>query len=259
MRILILLSFIITVGLTACNNNQKAKSIIRGTIDYIDNIKTVQYDQILVRGNTGSETENITTSRSFYFERLSADSIIGAKAHIDFFDGNIVFHEDIYNGKKLIRKHNADSTAQVYDLERYPALKKQHFWGKTTPWVIQYMLQYALDHERNYRFMLGIDTIINQKSCYTVKTILNGMALMPGYNEFEIDDNRVETMVLFVDKELLYPQAMRLETFFKHNTDLVYFTDHRFGNIRLNPELDSSLFSVSDTLLKGFEVKMLQP
>jgi len=259
MNIRVIFLLVIVFFLTACHNNEDAKNIIGNTIEAIDCVETVKYNQLLVRGNTQQPALNKTNQRHFVYSRLEKDSITGAKAHIYFLDDATVFHEDIYDGQKLIRKHNEDSTARIYDLVQFPGLKKQHFWGKTTPWVIQYMLRYALNNREYYKYQIGQDTMINAKECYTVKTILDGMALMPGFNTFIKDANRVETMILYVDKNTFYPQTMRLETYFKHEPQVHYFTDHRFTDIVLNPDLREMFFSVSDSLLKGYDVTMVEP
>ena len=67
------------------------------------------------------------------------------------------------------------------------------------------MLNYAIKNKESYIFKLGNDTIINKKDCYYLKTILRKKALMPGFYKFEIDTNRVETMILYIDKQNNYP------------------------------------------------------
>jgi hypothetical protein len=77
---------------------------------------------------------------------------------------------------------------------------------------------------------------------------------MPGFYISTIDTNRVETMVMFVSKLNYYPQAMRMEVYFMHNPDEVYFTDHHFYGINFNPYLNDSLFETDETIVKDFEI-----
>lgn len=243
----------------SCNQEKDPTEIIQNTISSIDTINTIYYRQTQLRGNT-ENVENITQKeRTFFYERLESDSIIGAKAHIYFFDSTYIFLEDIYDGNKLIRKHNRDSSALVYDLIKFPELRKKPFWGKTTPYVIQYMLNYAIENKDFYIFESGKDTIINEKDCYCLKTILRKKALMPGFHKFETDTNRVETMILFIDKLSYFPQRIRMEVYFIDNHDNVYFTDNTFYNIKFNLELNDSLFNTSEKVIKGFRIKEIKP
>ena len=254
----IYLYFLILLS-TSCNQNIDPISIIQKTISSIDTITTIYYQQTLIMGNTENAKNVGPKERAFYYERLNSDSIIGAKAHIYFYDSNYVFHEDIYDGDRLIRKHNVDSSATIFDLIKYPVLRKKPFWGKTTPYTVQYMMKYALENKEHYIFELGNDTIINGVNCYCLKTILERKALMPGFNKITVDTNRVEAMVLFVDKMNYYPQVMRLETYFLDNPDDIYFTDHHFYNIKFNPELNDSLFITSDEIIKGYKIREIKP
>ena len=250
---LLLLSFV------SCNQEEDPIKVIQNTINSIDTINTICYQQTQLIGNT-ENIENVKQKeRTFYYERLKPDSIIGAKAHIYFFDSTYVFLEDIYDGNKLIRKRNRDSSARVFDLIKYPDLRKKPFWGKTTPYVIQYMLNQAIENKDFYTFELGKDTVINERVCYYLKTILRKKALMPGFYKFENDSNRVETMILFINKLNYYPQRIRMEAYFIDNPDNVYFTDNTFYNINFNPELNDSLFNTSDKVIKGFRINEIKP
>ena len=243
----------------SCNQEKDPIKIIQNTINSIDTINTIYYQQKQIRGNTENIENVVQKERTFYYERLKTDSLIGAKAHIYFFDSTYVFLEDIYDGNKLIRKHNRDSSARVYDLIKYPELRKKHFWGKTTPYVIQYMLNYAIENKEFYSFELGKDTIINERDCYCLKTVLRKKALMPGFYKFEIDTNRVETMILYIDKLSYYPQRIRMEVFFIDNPDNIYFTDNTFYNIGFNLELKDSLFNTANDIIKGFRIDEIKP
>lgn len=250
---------LLSLLIVSCNQEKGSIKIIQNTINSIDTINTISYHQTQLIGNTENIEDVKQKERTFYYERLKPDSIIGAKAHIYFFDSTYVFLEDIYDGNKLIRKHNRDSSARVYDLIKYPELRKKPFWGKTTPYVIQYMLNYAIKNKDSYTFDLGKDTIINERDCYYLKTILRKKALMPGFHKFENDTNRVETMILFIDKLSYYPQRLRMEVYFIDNPDNVYFTDNTFYNIKFNLELNDSLFNTSEKVIKGFRINEIKP
>ena len=249
----------LSLSFVSCNQEKDPIKVIQNTINSIDTINTIYYQQTQIRGNTGNIENVAQKERSYYYERLRSDSIVGAKAHIYFFDSTYVFLEDIYDGNKLIRKHNRDSSARVYDLLKYPELRKKSFWGKTTPYVIQYMLNYAIDNKEFYSFDLGRDTIINQINCYYLKTVLRKKALIPGFYKFEIDTNRVETMILFIDKLSYYPQKIRMEVYFIDNPENIYFTDNTFYNIEFNLELNDSLFNTAEKVIKGFRIKEIKP
>lgn len=243
----------------SCNRQKDPVKIIRNTINTIDTIYSIYYQQTQFRGNTEDIKNVAQKERTFYYTRLKTDSIIGAKAHIYFYDSTYVFLEDIYDGNRLIRKHNRDSSARVYDLLKYPELRKKPFWGKTTPYVIQYMLKYAITNSGFYSFQSGRDTIINQRNCYRIKTILKKKALMPGFYKFETDTNRVETMILYIDKASNYPQRIRMEVYFIDDSNKVYFTDNTFYNIKINLEINDSLFNTADNVIKGFRINEIQP
>jgi len=232
---------------------------MHNTISSIDTINTIYYQQTQLRGNTENIEEVKQRERTFYYERLKSDSIIGAKGHIYFYDSSYVFHEDIYDGNKLIRKHNRDSSANVFDLLKYPDLRKKPFWGKTTPYMIQYMLKYALENKEQYIFELENDTVVNGIDCFSFKSILEGKALMPGFYKYTIDTTRVETMILFIDKQNFYPQRMRLEVYFVDNPDNIYFVDNTFYNLKFNLELNDSLFNTSGIVIKDFRINEIKP
>jgi len=259
MRYRFICLYLLLILFVSCNNDRDPIRVIQNMISSIDTINTIYYQQTQLRGNT-ENIENIKQKeRTFYYEKLKSDSIIGAKAHIYFYDSTYIFLEDIYDGNKLIRKLNRDSSARVYDLLKYPDLKKNPFWGKTTPYVIQYMLNYSIENKEYYSFELGKDTMINGKDCYCLKTILEKKALMPGFYKFTIDTNRVETMILFIDKLNNYPQRIRMEVYFMDNPDNVYFTDNTFYNIKFNPVLNDSLFNTSDKVVTGFRINEIKP
>ena len=250
---------IISLLLLSCNIEKDPIGIIEQTIKSIDTINTIYYQQTHFLGSSDNIENVVQKERTFYYERLKTDSLIGAKAHIYFFDSTFIFLEDIYDGNKLIRKLNRDSSVRIYDLVKYPELLNKPFWGKTTPYVIQYMIKYAIDNKEFYSFSLENDTVINQKKCYKLKTVLRKKALMPGFYKSEIDTNRVETMILFIDKMSFYPQKIRMEVYFIDNPKNVYFTDNNFYNLKFNIELSDSLFDTSEEIVKGFTIDEIKP
>lgn len=243
----------------SCNQERKPISIIQETINSIDTIETISYNQIQFRGNTENPEHVKLTERKFQYVRLKFDSIIGAKAHIYYYDSSSIFLEDIYDGNKLIRKRNRDSSAQVYDLLKYPNFKKKPFWGKTTPFVIQYMIKYAVENQDCYSFELGKDTIIGGSNCYYLKSVLKRKALMPGFHKFENDTNRVETMILYIDKLNYYPRRIRMEVYFIDEPDHIYFTDNTFFNLKFNLKLNDSLFNTAEKVIDGFRINEMKP
>lgn len=251
--------YIVLLFFASCKQEMDPINLIQNTISSIDTINTISYQQAQSRGNTAQIEGIKQTERTFFYKRLKSDSITGAKTHIYFYDSTYVFLEDIYDGNKLIRKHNRDSSARVYDLIKYPDLKKKSFWGKTSPYVIQYMLKYALENKDAYLFELGEDTLVNGKNCYCLKTVLEKKALMPGFYEFAVDTNRVEAMIMFIDKLTYYPQRIRMEVYFIDNPDNVYFVDNAFYNIKFNLELNDSLFNTSEKVVEGFRLDEIEP
>ena len=255
----IFLLSLLTFLIISCNQASGPIRIIQYTINSIDTINTISYNQSQSKGNSKNHENVKLTERAFYYERLISDSIIGAKAHIYFFDTSYVFLEDIFDGNTLIRKLNRDSSARVFDLLKYPDLKKNPFWGKTSPYVIQYMIKYAIENQDYYMFELGQDKFVDGRECYTVKTILIKKALMPGFHKFENDTNRMETMILFIDKLNYYPLRIRMEVYFIDNPDDIYFTENTFKNIKFNPDLNENLFNTSEEVIEGFRINEIKP
>lgn len=82
---------------------------------------------------------------------------------------------------------------------------------------------------------------------------------MPGFHKFESDTNRVETMILFIDKLNYYPQRIRMEVYFIDKPDNIYFTDNTFFNLNFNIDLSDSLFSTSEKVIEGFRINEMKP
>ena len=60
--------------------------------------------------------------------------------------------EDIFDGERLIRKNNRDSFARVYDLNKYPDFRKEHFWSHNTLFGMQHEFRFMLDNTDSYTF-----------------------------------------------------------------------------------------------------------
>ena len=103
----------------SCNKVKEPVEIIKSAISVIDTIEAIIYKQTLIRTNPRNPEEIIQREREFYYKKLHTDSLIGAEAHISYFDNGFILYEDIYNGEILIRKNNRDSTALIYDLINY--------------------------------------------------------------------------------------------------------------------------------------------
>jgi hypothetical protein len=260
MRNKLLSLFALIFMLASCQLAKSPIEIASQTTRSIDTIGSITYRQSLVRGITSGFEEPIPSIRDFYYEQLAGDSVIGAKAHIYYYDSNfVVIHEDIYDGNRLIRTLKKDTTALVFDLLKYPEFRKKTFWSKLTPYTIRYMLNYAMQHKDHYKIVLGNDTTISGVVCYSLRTILEGGALIPGMNKMTLDTNRTETMYLFINKKNLYPQMVRMEIVFHSNPDKVYYSNHLFSNIRFNPILNDTLFNTSDEVTKGYKITERKP
>jgi hypothetical protein len=245
---------------TSCNKVKEPVEIITSAISAIDTIETIIYKQTLVRTNPRNPEEIIQRERMFYYKKLNSDSLIGAKAHIYYFDNGFILYEDIYNGETLIRKNNRDSTALRYDLIKYPDFLKQFFWGKNTPYTMQAMLKFIVEHQSDYNLSFLCDTIINDRECYTIKVILTDKTIRPGMNlEFTQDSGSVSTSYLYFSRLDYYPQKMYMEYVNNNNPDRLFFTDHNFYDIKFNPLISDTLFNTSDKILKRYDVEEMKP
>lgn len=121
------------------------------------------------------------------------------------------------------------------------------------------MLKYTLENQDYYSFEIGQDTTVNDIDCFQLKTILIKKALMPGFYKFENDTNRMETMVLYVDKLNSFPQRIRMEVYFLDKPDNVYFTDNTFYNIKFDFDLNNSLFNTSEHVIEGCRIIEMKP
>ena len=118
-----------------CKKEHDPVRIIQKTINSIDTISSISYNQHLVRTNPQNTDEIIERDRRFIYQKLPDDSITGAKAHIYYYSEGVIVFEDIYDRNFLMRKNHFDSTVRFYDLLKYPEIKKSNrFWRKNTPY-----------------------------------------------------------------------------------------------------------------------------
>ena len=116
--IICFLTFLIII--TSCNVKETASDILQMTVNSIDTIETVYFKQDMSRTNPQNINDTIFRYREMYFKRLITDSIVGVKGHWYMYvnDKKNVFYEDIYDGNRLTRKNNQDSTVRIYDLDK---------------------------------------------------------------------------------------------------------------------------------------------
>ena len=248
------------VSVISCNKTKNPIEIITSAISAIDTIETIIYKQTLIRTNPRNPEEVIQREREFYYKKLHSDSLIGAKAHIFYFDDSFILYEDIYDGERLIRKNNRDSSAILYDLIRYPEFLQKFFWGKNTPYTMQAMLRFIVKHKSDYQISFLSDTTINDRDCYTIKIILTDKTTRPGMNlEFTQDTGSVSTSYLYFSRLDYYPQKMRSEYVNNNNPDILLFTEHNFYDIKFNPFISDTLFDTSDKVVKVYDVEEMKP
>ena len=240
-----------------CKTERDPVRIIQKTISSIDTISSISYNQHLTRTNPKNTDEVIERDRSFIYQKLPGDSITGAKAHIYYYSEGVLVFEDIYDGNFLIRKNYFDSTARLYDLLKYPEIKKSNrFWRKNTPYTMQAMLDFVLKNKTEYKIELLNDTIIEKTECFCVRTTLEDKTTIPGYNRnFTKNAGYVETSYFYINKHNYYPLKMRIELYEKDKPEEVFFTDHQFYDIIFNPDINEEVFSNEQENISNFSVK----
>ena len=187
----------------SCNEIETAHEILQKTIASIDTIETVYYKQDMVRTNPQNRNDTISRFREMYFERLLGDSIVGVKGHwfMYVYDKINVIYEDIYDGKRLVRKNNKGSVPRICGPGKYPKFKKQHFWGHNTPYAMQYEFKFMLEHSAFYSIIRLNDTIILEKPCFQVLVKLEGKTTVPGFlTRLEDSEGSISETLLAIDK-----------------------------------------------------------
>lgn len=238
-------------------------AILQKTIHTIDTIETIYYKQDMWRIDPRNFSDTIFRYREIYFIRLPADSIVGVKGHWYMYvnDKLNVIYEDIYDGNRLIRKNNRDSTALIYDLIKYPEFKRNPFWGHNTPYGIQYQIKYILDNTDSYSIDRLNDTILFDNSCFEISIILKDKITMPGFaTRLEDSKGSISRTLYFIDKKTYFPLRIKGESFTTESPDQKIFIDQKYYDIEFNPEFDEKVqFNTSEESLTGFDLKEMKP
>ena len=265
MKISLYFLFLIIISFTifSLKNTEKPTEIIQKTIENIDTIGTLYYKQDMVRTNPGNISDTIYRFREMWFKRMLQDSIVGVKGHwYMYVDDNInTIYEDIYDGEKLIRKNNRDSTIRIFDLVKYPEFKDRPFWGHNTPFSMQYMFRYILKNKEYYEIERLNDTIFQHTDCFQILIRLENKESMPGY-AYKLQDKpgSVSMIKLFIDKENYYPLRMLMENYTKDNPEQIYFTDQTYYDLKFNIKLDAFReFNTSNEVFGRYKITEVKP
>lgn len=249
--------------ITSCNEKETASEILQKTVNLIDTIETVYFKQDMSRTNPQNINDTIFRYREMYFKRLFKDSIVGVKGHWYMYldDKKNVIFEDIYDGNKLIRKNNRDSTAMIYDLVKYPDFKKKHFWGHNTLYGMQHEFKFILKNNDSFIINRLNDTIINNKDCYQIKVQLENKMTMPGFKiKLENNEGSISNTKYYIDKEIFYPIGMKGESYSFDNPEKKMFIDQRYYDIKFNLIIDDNVqFNTSNESIAGYVKREMKP
>jgi hypothetical protein len=248
---------------SSCSRSESAEEIVQNVIDKIDKLETISYKQDMWRSDPANVEDSIFRYREMIFKRLPSDSIVGVQGHWYLYvnDKKNVIYEDIYDGKRLVRKNNRDSIARIYDLVKYPAFKQQHFGSHQSPYGIQYTLKYILNNSAAYHLSRSSDTLINGKSCFQIKTRLENQMSMPGFmTKIEDREGNFSSTLFVIDQENYYPVRIKNETHTTEYPGQNIFIDQKYYDISFNPKLEANvLFNTSDEAIKGYKSVEMQP
>ena len=251
------------LAVVSCSEPKSAKDILQSTIETIELIESVSYKQITTRTNPQNGRDTITRFREIYFERLIEDSIVGVKGHWYMYvdDSVNVIFEDIYDGKRVVRKSNRDSVARIYDLDKYPKFRSQHFWGHNTPYGMQYELKYMLENVDEYILSRLSDTVISGSPYYQIHWKLEGKSSMPGFLiKLEKYEGWMSETTLFIDKGTSYPYRMKAMGYMADKPEQGMLFDQTYFDIVFNINIDSNIyFNTSLESLSGYEIREIQP
>ena len=254
---------ILLITLNACNKKETASEILQKSINSIDTIETIYYKQDMLRSNPQNINDTIFRFREMYFKRLITDSIVGVKGHWYMYvnDKENVIYEDIYDGNKLIRKNNRDSIARIYDLVKFPAFKKTHFWSHNTLYGMQYEFKYILNNTDLYSIERLNDTIINGKDSYQIIVKLENKMTMPGFaTDLEDDEGSISKTLYFIDKEIYYPRIIKGESYSIDNPEQKVFIEQKYYNIKFNHSINEHVqFNTTNESIKGFKKIEMKP
>jgi len=249
--------------LSSCKEKDTASEILQKTVNTIDTIETIYYKQDMTRTNPRNVNDTIFRYREMFFKRLISDSIVGVKGHWYMYTNDKIdlSYEDIYDGKRLIRKNNRDSVARIYDLVKYPDFKRKHFWSHNTLYGMQYEFRHILDNTDSYSIERLNDTVIESKYCYQIVVRLENKMTMPGFaTKLEENEGGVSKTLYFIDRQTYYPIKMKGESYSLENPEQKFFIEQKYYNIKFNLEIDEDVqFSTSNEIIKGFEIQEIKP
>lgn len=256
----ILISLIV---LASCNTRETSIDILGKTINTIDTIESIYYKQDMSRTNPRNTNDTIQRFREMYFKRLISDSIVGVKGHWYMYvkdKENVVF-EDVFDGKRLLRKNNQDSVARIYDMVKFPDFRKKPFWGHNTLYGMQYEFKYILKNINSYSIDRLNDTIINEQNCFQIQVYLEDKISMPGFStRLENNKGNVSQTLYYIDKETCYPIKMKGESYSTDNPKQRIFIDQTYYDIKFNLEIDEAeQFNTSEKSITGFKIVEIKP
>lgn len=254
---------IVLIVLTSCIKKETVFGILQKTINTIDTIETIYYKQDMARTNPRNPDDTIFRYREMYFKRLFSDSIVGVKGHWYMYinDKENVIFEDIYDGKRLIRKNNRDSVVRIYDMVQYPEFKKKHFWSHNTLYGMQYEFKFILNNPDSYFVKRLNDTIIGNRKCYQIKVQLEDKMTMPGF-AIKLEDNKGSISInkYFIDKETNYPLGISGELYSTDSSEQKMFIDQTYYDIKFNMEIiDDEQFNTFDKSIEVYEQIKMKP
>jgi hypothetical protein len=248
---------------TSCNEKETASEIIQKTINTIDTIETIYYKQDMARTNPQNVNDTIFRYREMYLKRLISDSIVGVKGHWYMYvnDKKKVFYEDIYDGNRLIRKNNEDSIVRIYDLDKYPDFKRNHFWSHNTLFAMQFEFEFMQKNSDSYSYERLNDTIINNKTCYQILAVLMNKMTMPGFAaKLEENQGSISKTIYFIDKQTNYPVGMKGEFYSADNPEQKTFIDQNYYDIKFNLKInEDERFNTTIESIEGYEIIEMKP
>ena len=171
-----------------------------------------------------------------------------------------VIYEDIYDGKRLIRKNNKDSIARIYDLVQFPDFRKDHFWSHNTLYGMQYELKHVLDNMDTYSIERLNDTITDGKNCYHIELTLEDKMTMPGFaTKLEDKKGNIWKTQYFIDKETNLSIRMHAEFYSTDKPDQKAFIDQQYYDFKFNSEMDDEQFNTTAKTYKGYDIRIMEP
>jgi len=253
---------IVLMILSSCHEKKTATEIIQKTINTIDTTETIYYKQDMTRSNPKNTNDTISRYREMYFKRLISDSIVGVKGHwyMNVNDKNKVVYEDIFDGNRLLRKNNTDSTVRVYNLIKYPGFKRQHFWSHNTLYGMQFEFKYILNHLDSYSVERLNDTMIENKNCYQIIIILKDNTTMPGF-AIKLEENKgsISETTYFINKETNYPIKMNALFYSADHPEQKVFIEQTYYDIKFNLKINEfDRFNTTNESIEEYEIIEMQ-